>query len=399
MPRADGSDYGSRLLDLWRADLCDRLHGERARANARWGVLRPPPGRGRLVWVMADASRDSVRLGADVLAALHEKRLDVRLVLSFERQYPELIARARGLSRSAVGYGPADAPSAVRRALQAFAPLGVVFVRRCVPPNLAETLAAHAIPAVALNAQPSAAGRFAAVYPANRAQALAWGRAGNTDYIALPADFLTLLVEGQVEPGFRRLVAGGKDLCLWWVHGLGRQEAVAIATAWRASPLSANGILLLGPAQADATRAIEADIGGTLRLSHWGRTPMPPGTVALLDEERWLPAVAASARAVHLCAGTGRWALWQALAGGAPVSLADPVLYAALDSNGSPEREVMEVLAVETDPAQVLRRWQDYATDTLSARRAGDRTRRIFWNARRRAQAVSADFLQRVYDW
>ncbi len=402
MARAGRNNEGSRLIDLWRADLRDRLRGERARANARWGFLRAPSGRGRLVWVMADASRAAVRLAADVLAAVRAKRLDVRLVLTFEQEYPDLLARTRTLARCAVGYGPADAPGAVRHALASLEPFGVVFVRRSVPPRLAATLAERAIHAVALNCPPpaeTAACRLEAAYPANRAQAHGWGRSGGAQFVALPADFLSLLVESQVEPNFHRLVMGGEPRPLWWVHGLGERQAADWLSAWRSSPLAARGVLCLGPAEGESGIRLRWAVEGDLRLSRWARTPLPPGSVVLVDEDRWWPALAASASAIHLYPGAEAAALWQALAGGAPVSVTDPACYVALEGHGVPQREVLSTLTLMDDPAQVLSRWREYAADPLGARRAGDRARRLLWQVRRRAQQASADFLERVYDW
>jgi hypothetical protein len=411
MSRAVRNDYGSRLLDLWRADLRDRLRGARARANARWGFLRPPPGRGRLVWVMADSSRASVRLAVDVLRALREKRLDLRLVLTFEHEYPELLERTGGLERCAVGYGPADVPAAVRRALESLEPIGVVFVRRPVPAGLAAALAARAVHAVALNAPPPAFGgkdsrptacRLEAVYPSNQAEARGWGRVIGVEFIALAADFLSLLAAAQVEPRFHRLVSGTarEPRPLWWVQGLDAVQAAAWVTAWRASPLARQGVLCLGPGEnEDAGQAAWAAVGADVRLSRWPRTPLSAGSIVLVDEDRWWPALAAAASGIHLGSHAGVTALWQALAGGAPVSVADRDSYLALEGNGAAQSEVSSALHLIADPIEVLTHWREYADDVPQARRAGDRVRRLLWQVRRRAQVLSADFLERVYDW
>lgn len=399
---AGDSDYGSRLWRLWRADLRDRLTGNAARANARWGFLRPPAGRGKLLWIVTGAGREAVRLAVDALCALRARRQDLRLVLSFEHEYPDLLERARDLDRTAVGYGLCDAPAAVRRALKALVPFGVVFVRHAPRPNLVRRLADTPVHTVALNCA-CVPGRFEAAYPANRAQALAWREAGSADHVAAPADFETLLVEAQVDPNFRSLVCGGNELQLWWMHGLGTAQAAALAASWRRSLLAERGVLFLAPPAAVAAQALEQVLPGDparlIRLSRWTRGALPPGAIVLVDEDRWLPAIAASVTAAHFFAGASSWALWHALAGGAPVSLADPALYACFAGNGAPQDEVEEALAMYEDLGALIERWQAYAADPLETRRAGDRARRLFWHVRRRAQATSADFLQRVYDW
>ncbi|MDA8419730.1 MAG: hypothetical protein M0039_00540, partial [Pseudomonadota bacterium] len=148
-PAADPA-YGSRLLWLWWQGLRDRLRGNHRRASARWGHLRPPPGSGRLVWAEAGGTEDSVRLAAGLLQALSATQRDLRLVLSFEQEYPQLAGRMLdGLRDTAYGYGPADPARAVRRTLRALAPSGVLMVARHPAPNLCAGLETTGVQCVA----------------------------------------------------------------------------------------------------------------------------------------------------------------------------------------------------------------------------------------------------------
>jgi hypothetical protein len=388
--RERGDAYGAGLLALWRSDLRDRWRGEQARANARWGFLSPPSGSGKVIWIKAGASAESVLLGAEVTRSIREKRLDVRLAFTFEQERPELIApRLRGLEKVGYGYGPADRPSAWRRVLDAFAPIGVVYAGIAPPPYLNAELAERRVRQVVVAAAP-ARGQFDAVYPVGHAQVAAWRGAGGAAYLAPPADFLSLLVEPQVDPNFKTVVSGGRDARLWWLDGVDAVQAKAFVDQWTRSPLRDSGILFIGP-RPGAHDAVRRGIDSSaLHISAWKRNPIAPGSLVLLDDARWLPAIAASVMATHLVQAK-RLHLWQALAGGCPVTLGESDVTGYLGEEAD--------LEVKTDISDVLTAWGHYAQDPMIARRLGDALRRAFWKERRDAGTVADEFLQRVYDW
>lgn len=387
--------YGSNVWAVWRRDLTDRWRGERARANGRWGLLQPPAGTGKVIWVKAGASVESVLLAAEITRAIREKRLDVRLALTFERDHPGTWeSRLRGLQKVGAGFGPCDLPRVVRRVLRRFAPLGVISVDTQVAPHLSAALAAHRIHHVVIAADPPAAALpVESVYPANHAQSQAWASQSPADAVSAGADLLTLLAEAQVDPNFKTAI-GAAERAVWWMHGLDAVEAETLASAWRASTLRTRDLLFVSavdPARSSMLADIFARRDAVLSLSAWTRAPIAPGTVVIVDENRWLPAVAVSSTAIHLMR-SGRLAFWQALTGAAPLSVGQPELLAYIN-------EPAPDLLVTTDIARVLREWQAHSSSPMLARRQGDAWRRLFWRERRRAAEVADAFLQRVYDW
>lgn len=366
--------HGSFLPGLWFHDLRDRLRGNRARANARWGWLRPPQARGKVVWVAAGRERASVRLGAGLVRAIREKRLDVRLVLTFEEEYPDLLAPLRELERTGWGYGLCDRPGAVERVLERFSPLGVVFAGAAPRPNLARACAR--VPHVLTLAAeaPDAPFECEKAYPATEAQAASWEERPQ----APAAELLTLLLEAQVDPGFKTLVNGGLERHLWWLHGNGVGHAAGFIAAWKET--FPDDVLFVS-GEADA---------GALKISAWQRTVLPAGSVVEVDDWKWLPAIAAACTAAHFH-GMEREALWQAMAGGCATSCAD--------SAALPRNDMAQAVAVCPDAAAVMRSWKQLRTDPLLVRSRGDEARRRFWQERRLAAEVSGELLQRIFDW
>ncbi|MHB1241689.1 MAG: glycosyltransferase N-terminal domain-containing protein, partial [Gammaproteobacteria bacterium] len=158
--------YGSRGWRLWWQGLRDRAHGRHARANARWGHLRPPTGRGRVVWLRAGAAASSVRLAAELLGAIRDRRHDVRLILTFEEEHPALLRRyLPGVERMGFGYGPCDAPRAVRRALARLDPLGLILVDCAPAARLMRAAAERGVHVVAYHTPAATDAPVEAAYP------------------------------------------------------------------------------------------------------------------------------------------------------------------------------------------------------------------------------------------
>jgi hypothetical protein len=395
MSAAPDRAYGSNVWAVWRRDLADRWHGKRTRANGRWGLLQPPPGTGKVIWVKAGASSESLLLAAEITRSIREKRLDVRLALTFERDDPSVWeSRLRGLKKIGVGFGPCDLPRVVRRVLRRFTPLGVVSVDTVVAPHLSATLAAEGIHHAVVAANPPAVPlSIESVYPANSAQTQAWQSQPQVGAVKTGADLLTLLAEAQVDPNFKTAI-GAAERGVWWMHGLDAAGAEALARAWRGSALSGRDLLFVSavdPKLSAVLCTVFARHGAVLSLSAWTRAPIAPGTVVVVDEARWLPAVAVSSNAIHLVR-SDRLAFWQALTGGCPLSLGQRGSLAYLN-------EPEPTLLITDDIAQVLQEWQAHADAPIAARKQGDGLRRLFWQERRRAAEVADAFLQQIYDW
>ena len=377
--------YGGKRLVLLYHDLRDRLAGRKARANARWGWVHPPPGRGRLIWLRAGASRASVLLAADLLAAIRQTRQDVRLVLSFESDYPELYApRLQGLKKVGVGYGHCDTPGAVRRVFERLDPFAVIAVGEPPGPRFLDYLASdyngHSL-AFQLEA-PLQRGRFELACPPYGVTA----GAACAEHES-PCDMHTLLVQAQVEPSLGGVLRGSRDqLRLLWLGGVQASELYALRQAWHAHPLSDNAVLCLSPTAGESL----GQAAGLQRFSQWSRTAVAPGTLMCMDEPRWLAAVAASADAIHLLRAE-RPVLWQALAGGAPLSLGPEL--------SPPPLPDLQTLPRLEKPGELFAHWQAQLSDPLATRRRGDQARRLFWQARRQAEQVSRRLLQRIYQW
>ncbi|HET9122721.1 MAG TPA: glycosyltransferase N-terminal domain-containing protein [Acidiferrobacteraceae bacterium] len=320
----------------------------------RRGRLLSPAGTGRLLWIRADASRDSVLLGVELARALRERRQDVRIALTFQEDHPELLReRLRGLERVGVGYGPADDARAVRRVLHRLAPSGVVIAGGGVPQRLVHALKTRSLPVLTVNTAGASAQSPAAPEP----------------------DLLTLVTPAQIDTTLRSALC--PDGLLWWVQTDDAGWARACQDAWRASALAEAGVLLIGSGRRAPALA------GLPGLSEWTREAQPLGSVHGVDEVRWLPAVAASSAGVVLDRPE-RFVRWQVLAGGA-----------AACTRSAPDA----ILETVGDAAGVVARWRAESGDALLRRSRGDAGRRAFWSERRNAAAHVALLLDEIYRW
>lgn len=373
--------YDQRPVPVWRAVMRDYRRREGTRARARLGFVTPPQERGRLVWIKAGGAHEDVRLGIELLGAVRDKRQDVRIVLTFEQDYPELFERhMQPFRKVGVGYGPCDRPRVVRRVLDRFQPSGILLAGGRIPTRLLEVAE---VPVIAVNTV--AEGRpvprtLAQYWPLDPAAVAAWPDEA-AGAILQPADPQARFVEAQADVVLRSLV-GREVQRLWWWHG-----SAAGWPAWRAAweafcGRGAGDILLAS--LSDGTR--KNGLAGAHRsVSTWDRTALAAGTILHLDDRRWFAAAASAAHAVHLDA-PDRQALWQGLAGGAPVSL-----------GVAPAADLP--CPVLSDPAAVLGRWAALRDAPADQRRAGDTARRRFWDERRQVDTNFDAVLQQVWDW
>lgn len=383
MTRDSDDPWGARPWPVWKAGLRDRISGARARANARDGFLRKPPGRGRVLWIKAGGTPLSLRLGVELLGAIRQKRHDLRLVLTFELDDERILApRLEGLRATGVGYGPSDRPRTVRRVLERLEPFGLILADTLPRANLLRAAGESGVHCVAFNTAPWPC-RAEAAYPRDQFEREAWSTCGMAGSVVAAADPVSLWVEARADVTLRALSGAGESGRLWWWHGPAR-EADAWIGVWRADGRFAADRLFVSLCD-----VATVPLRGATRISRWDRGALTPGEVMWVDDPRWLAAVSSACTAGHLHGGA-RDVFWQGLAGGRPLS-AGRMLANALP--------VSACLPMGESPAVVLDRWAAYAEDPMGARREGDAGRRRFWEERRRVESVMSEFLQRVFDW
>ena len=381
--------YGSDLWPVWHAVLRDYWLGDGRRARARLGFLSPPEGRGRVIWIRAGAGATSLRLGVELLGAIRERRRDVRLVLTFEQDDPDALRQwLRPWPKVGLGYGPCDRQRVNQRILNRFQPCGILCVETAWPRNL---LQQAGVPIVAVGGAPSAASLRHA--PRSLAQLVQyWPTAGavvdtgsGLCQTLAPADPHARWVEAQADVVLRALAASA-DCRLWWWHGAQSAWADWLA-AWLDSPLSRQDILLCsfsdGSVPTDTMQNIQA-------VSQWTRVALPAGALLHLDDPRWYAAAASAVEAIHLAAPS-RTLYWQAMASGAPLSLA---------WDGPPNApEINAACPQFTDPHTVLTEWLRLRAEATLRRQRGDVLRRKFWQERRQVDTNLEQLLSRVWTW
>jgi hypothetical protein len=374
--------YGSALWPVLQANLRDHLQRRSGRARARMGRLRAPEGKSPLIWLKTGDTRASVRLGAELMGAIRRKRLDARLVLTFEQEYrDQVLPRLRGMNRFGLGFGPCDRPRVVSRVLDRLKPRGLILVDTLPRRHLVERAVKQGVHVVAFNTGPTTV-PVEAAYPRDEITAAQWCDAGLGGILAEPTDPSSLLAESQNQATLLSMVPDGTPI-FWW-HGPARAWP-AMRDAWQASSLGGSALLCASVEPSDALPA-----GEGLALSQWTRTSLTAGTLLWVDDPAWWPAVASAALGVHLC-GADRDLLWQVLAGSVSLS-GDASLRAAFPWLHPMAPELPE-------PGQLIEHWRAEAADPIGSRQRADGGRRRFWEERRRVQGVMDTFLQRVFDW
>lgn len=362
------------------ADWYDSKHGLRARKAARWGYLRPPAS-GKLIWLACGSDAHGIALGAELTQAIRKKRLDVQLVLTVEREIPALQS-VQTLTKSAWGYAPSDHPRAVERALTRLNPFALIMCGAPPRKNLSAALTTVQHRLAIACAAPQSPAAFEQAYPASEAQARSWP----TESIGATVDLTSLLVEAQVDPNFRSLVNGSSPRHLWWLHS--NEDGSLHGLAKRFRSVFGNDVLFVsGLAPKRIERSKRAAVK---RISQWDRSVLGDGDIMLVDEPKWLPAVAAAVTATHLEAAPPRL-LWQAMAGGAAISCNDQALL--------PKAHLGEAVAQIKSHEVLFYQWRAYRDNPILARSSADAARRKFWEERRLAARVNDELLERVFTW
>lgn len=371
------SDYGAGLWPVWRSVLRDYRVGDGRRARARLGFLTPPDGRGRVVWIKAGAGATALRLGVELLGAVRDRRRDVRIVLTFEQDDPQLLKELmQPWPKIGIGYGPCDRPRVVTRVLARFQPCGIILAETTVPST---NLLSRTRAAVAAIGAPAVSLPEGMVWPISVANERDWSDHGTPRERMPAADPQARFAEAQVDVVLR-VLTGGDERCLWWWHGRSEQWPLW-EDAWRRWEHSRTDILVFSLTDA-------GDPGGpdAVKVSTWDRQPLPGGTLLHVDDQRWFGAAASAAAAAHL-AVPERGVFWQALASGCALTLGADAGHA----------RVPAPILSEND--QVIRRWSELRGDLSRRRAEGDAARRRFWDERRQVDTNLAALMDRVWTW
>ncbi|MHB1677501.1 MAG: hypothetical protein ACYCSS_08180 [Sulfuriferula sp.] len=355
--------FGSNRLGLWLADRRDRKNQRISRIAARWGWLTPLGERGKVVWVMAGADRNSVRLAIELVRAIRDKRLDIRLILTFEQEYPDLLTLLDDCDKTGWGLAPCDHPRALTRALQRLAPFGIVVVNAQPRPHLTGLLAQRDRVLV-VNPPQTVDFSCERIYndPAN-------SNSGG-------ADMQAILAQAQIDPNFKSLINQGNERHLWWLHGATAEMSAALAEQLLAQ--TPDDVLFVSGIR---------PLKDSLAISAWDRNPISGGRIVWIDDEKWLPAISAAVTATHF-AQIDPVIIWQAMAGGAAISCA---IYEEL-----PKTELRSAITACNNPLPL---WQSYRDNPILTRQQGDSARRLFWQERRLAETESQELVTRVFEW
>lgn len=386
MASSDDSRYGGNWWPVFRANWQDRRTGLSAAIRARQGYLRQPHGEGKVVWIKAGENPESVRLACELLGTLRERRRDIRLALTFEHDYPEIIEpRVKGLRKIGLGYGPSDRPGSVKRVMTRLNPFGLILVDTVPHPNLLHAAVATKTHLMAFNTQPTPV-MMETAYPVDAKQVLSWKTSGMAMTLMEPADPASLFVESQVDTTLRSLVSGGHgEFHLWWWHDELSNSPGQAMSQWRASALAQNGVLFISGKEDDADSR-SAD----LCISTWDRTALPAGTVVWIDDPRWFAAISSAATAAYVNTRI-RKIFWQSLAGGCVMmpgtSTCD--LFPDLTDRAATPAQIPEVYTT----------WMSMMGDPQASRRIGDTMRRLFWQERRKVKSNMEDFANRIFNW
>jgi hypothetical protein len=365
---------GKFLPALLYHDMRDRLRGRRERAAARWGAMRRPDAPGKLVWIAAGATRSSVRLAVELARAILARRLDLALTLSFEAEYPDVLARLEPSPRIACSHAPADYAGAMDAVWRRLLPFGVILAGMAPRENLVR-LSEACRHSLLLAAPVPVHGRFERIYPSHEA-------APDSGQAAPAADFEALMPASSASDDPRiASIRGGRDAFLW--HGDDAERAKRLFALFRGHLPDA--LLLVG---GDAAARLSRHAAETVALGAWNGQPIAPEKLVLIDDAMLLPTLASQAAAVHF-ERVEAAALWPALAAGAALSAVDP------DRIRTPSaRAASQPIGDENDLISLWSRTQ--APDASAARQAA---RAAFAAERARAQQAFGDMLARIGAW
>lgn len=377
------SDLSVSLLSIIRQDIRDRLSGEKARANARWGWVSPPPGNSKLIWLRAGASRDSVLLAAGLLAAIRQKRLDARLVLTYEQEYPDILAQfLAGVNKMGFGYACANHVKTESTMLARLQPFAIIFCGAAANSGIARALEKRTVPHLI---------DFQTSNSLGLPVELGIPRCRDVDSDQC-YEAMTLLMQAQVDKQFSVTLNGQTERNLFLLNLAIETDIEPFLKQWLDSSLAESARLCLNPLDYSprAITKLQKSVNRaglqSMLLSEWDRTPIGDKMICILDEWRWYAATASSSLAIHLEQADDAQ-FWQSMASASLITGSDVT---ALPINLALPRVSL---------SELPKFWVESSQNPFQCRKTGDENRRVFWDYRRQAQQAVDDLLQKVFDW
>jgi hypothetical protein len=367
---------GRFLPALLYHDLRDRLNGRGDRARARWGAIQRPNAPGKLLWVAAAGSFESVRLAVEIVRRIAPRRPDISITLTFEELYPELLARLDANDRIVWSYAPADYVGAMQSVWRRLLPFGIILAGLAPRPNLVRLCGAchHAL----LVAPPGfVVGRYERIYPGHRQTFEGRNVAAASDFDVL------MLPRASADDSRLAGMLAARTAFLW--HGSDEAKAKRIFALFRGR-LPQSVMLASGPV-VPALRGYPTE---TVALSEWPGDPVPPDRLVLLDTPDAFAGLEPGPVGAHFDA-PAPMLLWQSLAAGASVSAASDEWIEAPAARAATARQEDENALIDA--------WRaldgDATTRSVAARRSLDACEREC----ALAQRSMSDLLARVSAW
>jgi len=383
------------MLDLIFSNLRDRLQGDKIKANARLGLVSAPEGSSKLIWIHAGETRQSVMLAAAILAAIRHKRLDVRLVLTYENEFQDiLVQHLSGLEKIGFGYGCANNKQAARRMVKRLKPFAAVFVNETLPAHILQVLRDNQVKhCIAFQTPALSVNPIEACYPSLRDVDC---KSINASYVSKAFDAITQLVQAQVDKQLGALLQGDQARKIFLVHGADSESARKVLHNWRGSTLNGSSILSFtldepnGQGLAALSEAVQQAGFQPLLLSQWQKTAIDPQQVVIADEPRWFAALAVSSHACYIRQAND-YAFWQMMASGSALIYDEQI--------AAHQKKLFPELCKATTLDALYEHCLSLQNNLVLQRQTGDACRKVFWQARREAEQAVEELLQRVFDW
>lgn len=367
---------GKFLPALLYHDIRDRIRGQAGRARARWGKVQRPDSIGKLLWIVAGSTRESVRLGVELARAILVRRLDIGIALTYESEYPDILATIDSNPRIACSYAPADYAGSMHAVWHRLMPFGVILAGVLPRPNMIRLCEAckHAL----LVCPPGfALGRYERIYPRHRQ--IYEGR-----NVAAPADMeVVMLPAPQADDARLATIAAGRTTCL--LHGSDEAAAKRIYALFRGH--LPQGIML---ASGPVTTALARHSTETIALSAWAEQPVPPDRLVLVENTSALAGVMPNVTAAHF-AVTDKTLMWLALSAGACLSM--PRIAGIDAPSAMPQLRQIE------DENELVAHWRRLDEDADLRQSTAAQTHRAFATESALAQKSLSDLLARVGVW
>ncbi len=373
-------------------DIILWLQGRRAEAVAHWGLVLAPPDLRKIFWLYSAADADSAYLAAELLGAIRQKRLDLRIIFTFSQDYPELFQKKIAhFQKVALGFGPHDHPWALGNFYERLQPFAWLAVgqppyrrwpsylkkkEKKLPPGIfvgdLQQLTAEDWPGLRR------------VYP-QKVYKIMTLTAEQQQKIAVTADLHALFAETEIDAKLKALLLPPfqehAEAEVWFL--VGEKLSVEGLQAWQASPLAKSGFLAVEQLTDNIKKNLEAN--AIVALSTWQRQALPFGSVLWLNDRHWLPGVIGAASGIQM--QTAPKVIWPYLAGSAGISvsknLADTWLWPAPGY----------------DWPAVLSFWEELRQTPARQRQEADVARKQLWQARRAAQQQLQDLLEVIFEW